>query len=177
MIIVWLVQFQAWQIIWVLFYYFWGTKNYQTFNFITNRTRNKLIMLICVDAFKLHNMVMDDKNFDRLGRIVWITRFFLCSRNFFVGHHIMRLDEYIFSLGFTYKQCRSPDVLISVSYIDAKPKLIEMVLPTKNKFSDTPLTDWMASKYKQLFNYKILRNGWPINGLFILPKKIKTCVS
>ena len=42
----------------------------------------KLTILFTSDGFKLHIMVANKKNPGRIGRIVWITRFSLCSQMF-----------------------------------------------------------------------------------------------
>ena len=52
---------------------------------------------------------------------------------FFVRHHIMQFDWILVSLDFMYKQCQTPDLLISVLYIAAMPKRIRMVHPTIKK--------------------------------------------
>jgi hypothetical protein len=49
---------------------------------------------------------------------------------FFVRHHIMQFDLFIGYLGLLYKQCQTPDLVISELYIAAKPKQMKMVLPT-----------------------------------------------
>ena len=50
-----------------------------------------------------------------------------------ICHHIMQFDPILFCLGLLLKQYQTPDLIISVLYIAAKPKWIEMMLPTNKK--------------------------------------------
>ena len=89
-----------------------------------------LTILLGVYGFKLLNMEANKKDSGRIGRIVWITQFFLCGQIFVVPHQIMQFERILFFGGLLYKQCQTPDLLISVLYIVAKPKRIEMMLQT-----------------------------------------------
>ena len=62
-------------------------------------------------GFKLHNMVADEIYFDRIGKIVCITQFFLVVGVFFVGQNIMYFNTIDTYLGLLLKQCSA--VLIS----------------------------------------------------------------
>ena len=50
-----------------------------------------------------------------------------------VRHHFMPFDLIIVYLGLLYKQCQTPDLVISELFIAAKPKQIKMVIPTITK--------------------------------------------
>ena len=87
---------------------------------------DKLTILLGVDGLKMHNMVAETTNSGRIGRIVWITWFFLCRWIFFVCHHIIQFETLHTYLALLYKPCLNSAVLISFPYIAVEPLWIEM---------------------------------------------------
>ena len=108
----------------------WEKNNSQTWNFVKNKM---LTLLLGVDSFKLHNMVTDNFFSSTLQEeSCWSHGSTYAIRFVSVRHHIMQFEFTPLCLVLLYKLCPTSDVLISFLYIAAKPKHIEMLLPTEN---------------------------------------------
>ena len=90
----------------------------------------KLTILLGKDGFKLHNMAADKKILAEYQELCESHDSSYAVGFVFVRRHIMQFDWIIGYLGLLYKQCQTPDLVISELYIAAKPKQITMVLPT-----------------------------------------------